>query len=178
MLLSTTGKYKLKDYLKYKLKNYLKYKHEKYLKYKREQYLLRLFSFILSYLPECSSDVYCCFCRRSGVLFPQSSQQPLQILGAGFKGEPVLNFDPPIWAPDNYTVTVVSEDELKLELADGSLWSKYGGTLMVKGINVGDGEVTRRNGNVGVCSFLVVVGRYYVLPAPNTAFTMLSMSLA
>ncbi|CBN78994.1 peptidase S1 and S6, chymotrypsin/Hap [Ectocarpus siliculosus] len=71
----------------------------------------------------------------------QSSKQPLQILGTGFKGEPVLNFDPPIWAPDNYTVTVVSETELKLDLADGSLWSKYGGTLMVKGINVGDGEI-------------------------------------
>ncbi|CAN0190438.1 unnamed protein product, partial [Ectocarpus fasciculatus] len=70
-----------------------------------------------------------------------SAQAPLQILGAGFKGEPVLNFDPPIWAPDNYTVTVVSETELKLELAAGSLWSKYGGTLMVKGINVGDGEI-------------------------------------
>lgn len=94
------------------------------------------------------AHLLCCVFSLAGVFIPQSSKEPLQILGAGFKGEPVLNFDPPIWAPDNFTVTVVSETELKLELAAGSLWSKYGGALMVKGINVGDGEVIRRNNTV------------------------------
>lgn len=74
----------------------------------------------------------------------QSSKTPLQIFGEGFKGEPVLNFDPPIWSPSNYTITVVSETELSLTLAEGSKWSKYGGALVVKGINVGDGEVRAR----------------------------------
>ena len=67
----------------------------------------------------------------------------MSIYGAGFKGEPVLNFEPPIWAPANYTLTVVSESELKLDLVDGSTWNKLPGALMVKGINVGDGDVSR-----------------------------------
>ncbi|CAM9570987.1 unnamed protein product, partial [Hapterophycus canaliculatus] len=85
----------------------------------------------------------------------QSSKTPLQIFGEGFKGEPVLNFDPPIWSPSNYTVTVVSETELKLELTEGSKWSKYGGALVVKGINVGDGEVELAGGQgVKIASIL------------------------
>lgn len=63
------------------------------------------------------------------------------IFGAGFKGEPVLNFEPPIWSPANYTLTVVSETELRLDLVTASTWSKLPGALMVKGINVGDGDV-------------------------------------
>ena len=78
----------------------------------------------------------------------QSSKEPLTITGTGFKGEPVLNFEPAIWADKNYTVTVVSEAELKLELVDGSMWSKYAGALMVKGINVGDGDVRGVRGDV------------------------------
>lgn len=62
--------------------------------------------------------------------------------GAGFKGEPVLNFEPPIWSPANYTLTVVSETELKLDLVAGSTWNKLPGALMIKGINVGDGDVS------------------------------------
>lgn len=53
----------------------------------------------------------------------------------------MLNFEPPIWSPSNYTITVLSDTELSLSLAEGSKWSKYGGALLVKGINVGDGEV-------------------------------------
>lgn len=73
----------------------------------------------------------------------QSSKKSMQIMGTGFKGEPVLNFDPPIWSPANYTVTVVSETELQLKLVDGLTWSKVPGPLIVKGINVGDGDVRR-----------------------------------
>ncbi len=73
----------------------------------------------------------------------QSAKEPVVIRGTGFKGEPVLNFDPPIWSPANYTITVVSEEELKLELVEGSKWSKTAGALMVKGINVGDGDVRK-----------------------------------
>lgn len=76
----------------------------------------------------------------------QSSAEPLRIHGAGFKGEPVLNFEPPIWAPANYTLVVVSETELLLEIAPGSLWNKLPGALIVKGINVGDGDVTLADG--------------------------------
>ena len=71
----------------------------------------------------------------------QSSKEPLTITGTGFKGEPVLNFEPAIWAGTNYTVTVVSETELKLDLVEGSMWSKTAGALIAKGINVGDGDV-------------------------------------
>ena len=35
----------------------------------------------------------------------------------------------------------MSDTELKLDLADGSLWKKYPGALILKGINVGDGGV-------------------------------------
>ncbi|CAM9721966.1 unnamed protein product [Ascophyllum nodosum] len=76
----------------------------------------------------------------------QSSKMPLHIYGAGFKGEPKLNFDPPIWTPANYTLTVVAENELRLDLMQGSLWNKLPGALMVKGINVGDGEVSLAKG--------------------------------
>eukprot|EP00752_Nemacystus_decipiens_P008845 g7893.t1 len=76
----------------------------------------------------------------------QSAKEPLTITGTGFKGEPVLNFEPAIWADKNYTVTVVSDTELKLDLVDGSMWSKYAGALMVKGINVGDGDVELAGG--------------------------------
>lgn len=76
----------------------------------------------------------------------QSSKEPLTIYGAGFKGEPVLNFEPPIWSPANYTLTVVSETELKLDLVAGSTWNKLPGPLMVKGINVGDGDVELAGG--------------------------------
>lgn len=75
----------------------------------------------------------------------QSAKEPLHINGAGFKGEPVLNFSPAIWSPANYTITVVSESELKLELVEGSKWSKTAGPLLVKGINVGDGDVREQN---------------------------------
>lgn len=75
----------------------------------------------------------------------QSSKEPLTITGTGFKGEPVLNFEPAIWADKNYTVTVVSDTELKLTLVEGSVWSKFAGALMVKGINVGDGDVRINN---------------------------------
>lgn len=74
---------------------------------------------------------------------PQSStEKPLVISGTGLKGEPVLNFDPPIWSPSNYTMEVVSETELKLTLVEGSVWSKFPGSLVLKGINVGDGDVS------------------------------------
>ena len=79
---------------------------------------------------------------------------PLHIYGAGFKGEPKLNFDPPIWTPANYTLTVVAENELRLDLMQGSLWNKLPGALMVKGINVGDGEV---RGAVFFFSFLFLL---------------------
>lgn len=55
----------------------------------------------------------------------------------------MLNLEPAIWAGTNYTVSVVSETELRLELVEGSKWSKSAGALMVKGINVGDGDVRR-----------------------------------
>lgn len=88
----------------------------------------------------------------------QSSKEPLTITGSGFKGEPVLNFEPAIWSEKNYTVTVVSETELKLELVEGSMWSKTAGALMVKGINVGDGDVRRENRDaktfVCLCTYL------------------------
>lgn len=72
----------------------------------------------------------------------QSSKKALHIIGTGFKGEPVLNFDPPIWSPANYTISVLSETELELKLVDGSMWNKLPGALIVKGINVGDGDVS------------------------------------
>lgn len=74
----------------------------------------------------------------------QSSQESIHIMGAGFKGEPVLNLDPPIWSPANYTLEVVTEAELKLTLVKGSFWRVDAGSLMVKGINVGDGDVSMR----------------------------------
>lgn len=77
----------------------------------------------------------------------QSSKESLTISGTGFKGEPVLNFEPAIWAGQNYTLTVVSETELKLEVMEGSKWSKYAGALILKGINVGDGDVRRESFN-------------------------------
>lgn len=77
------------------------------------------------------------------IYLPQSSSdKPLTIFGAGFKGEPVLNFDPPIWSPANYTLEVASDTELKLSLVKGSMWNKFPGALLLKGINVGDGDVS------------------------------------
>eukprot|EP00903_Cladosiphon_okamuranus_P014061 g13069.t1 len=81
-----------------------------------------------------------------GPLTIKSSKEPITISGTGFKGEPVLNFEPAIWAGQNYTLTVVSEGELKLELMEGSKWSKYAGALILKGINVGDGDVELTGG--------------------------------
>lgn len=63
-------------------------------------------------------------------------------MGTGFKGEPVLNFDPPIWSPANYTLEVVSDSELRLKRVEGSMWNRFVGALVVKGINVGDGDVS------------------------------------
>lgn len=67
------------------------------------------------------------------------------INGAGFKGEPVLNFSPALWSPANYTITVVSDSLLKLTLVEGSKWSSVRVALMLKGINVGDGDVRTKN---------------------------------
>lgn len=75
-------------------------------------------------------------------IIKQTSTESIVIQGTGFKGEPVINFEPPLWSPANYTLTVVSETELKLDLVEGSMWRKKPGVLKVKGINVGDGDVS------------------------------------
>lgn len=72
----------------------------------------------------------------------QSSEGPIHISGSGFKAESVLVFDPPISSPDDYTLEVVSETELKLTLAKEAKWRTAPGPLMVKAINVGDGDVS------------------------------------
>lgn len=75
-------------------------------------------------------------------VFQSSKDEPLVIYGTGFKGEPVLNFDPPIWSPSNYTIKVMSEGQMELNLVEGSVWKKLPGALVLKGINVGDGDVS------------------------------------
>lgn len=80
-------------------------------------------------------------CIPSVVRLEQSSNE-LYISGTGLKGEPKLNFDPPIWAPNNYTLELISDTQLKLTLAQGSKWRSATGALFVKGINVGDGDVS------------------------------------
>lgn len=93
------------------------------------------------------------------LLARQSSEKSLTIRGAGFKGEPVLNFDPPIWSPANYTLTVVSEEELQLDLVAGSMWHRLGGHLIVKAIRVGDDEVCEF-----LCSTLPYISSIYSPP--------------
>lgn len=78
--------------------------------------------------------------------YQSSKDEPLVIYGTGFKGEPVLNFDPPIWSPSNYTIKVMSEGQMELNLVEGSVWKKLPGALVLKGINVGDGDVELAEG--------------------------------
>lgn len=73
----------------------------------------------------------------------QSAKDHLYIYGSGFRGEPVLHISPEISSPANYTITEVSGGHLKLELVEGSLWSKSLAELLVTSINVGDGDVRR-----------------------------------
>ncbi|CAM9271661.1 unnamed protein product, partial [Choristocarpus tenellus] len=71
----------------------------------------------------------------------QETSTELFIHGSGFKGTPKLTFEPKL-PSDVYDLEVVSEDSLKLTLHEGKKWCLVGGVLLLKSIDVGDGEVT------------------------------------
>ncbi|CAM9563234.1 unnamed protein product, partial [Discosporangium mesarthrocarpum] len=76
----------------------------------------------------------------NGQALYQSTSKSLVISGAGFKGTPVIEFEPSVPA-NHYSLTVKSEDTLELELKEGKQWLSIGGPLLIKSIDVGEGVV-------------------------------------
>lgn len=78
--------------------------------------------------------------RSSQMLYQSTQGYPLVISGAGFTRDTKLVFSPELIKDEDYSQTFVGSDRLELLLKPSKLWHFMGGTLLVTGLDIGNGE--------------------------------------